>query len=310
MTKVEEAQEILAALGLPPAQQNEISAYTLLALCGLTSETPWKKAKRQSLTIRKGIMEFVNTNYRSYAENTRETFRRQVLHQFVQAGIVDHNPDNPYLPTNSSLNHYSLAEDAMPAIRSYGTPRWRKTVEQFVARHGKLIDAYYGRRKKCLIPLALPDGRAVALSPGKHNELQVLVLTEFAPRFASGSCLLYLGDTAQKDIGLDALGLSRLGISAEVHGKLPDIVLYDEKRRWIFLVEAVTSHGPMSPKRINELQALLSNCTAEAVFVTAFHDFKGFKQYAGSIAWETEVWIAELPDHLIHYNGDRFLGPR
>ncbi|MFS2517149.1 MULTISPECIES: BsuBI/PstI family type II restriction endonuclease [Parabacteroides] len=28
------------------------------------------------------------------------------------------------------------------------------------------------------------------------------------------------------------------------------------------------------------------------------------------IAWETEVWIAENPGHMIHFNGDRFIGPR
>ena len=28
------------------------------------------------------------------------------------------------------------------------------------------------------------------------------------------------------------------------------------------------------------------------------------------INWDTEVWIAELPEHMIHLNGDQFMGPR
>ena len=94
------------------------------------------------------------------------------------------------------------------------------------------------------------------------------------------------------------------------HDKLPDVVIYDEKRNWIFLVEAVTSHGPMSYKRVLEIELMLANCPAGLIYVSAFPDMAEFRRHTSKIAWDTEVWIAELPDHLIHYNGDRFLGPR
>ena len=310
MARITEAQDILRQLGLPKAQQNAISALTLLALCGIREEDPWTQAARRSLTIRKGIMEFINRNYRTYAENTRETFRRQVLHQFVQAGIVDHNPDSPGLPTNSSKSHYRLRPAVAELVKTYGSARWPQAIRAFLKKHRTLIELYDTPRKEHMVPVQLPNGTELVFSPGEHNELQARVITQFAPRFAPGARLLYVGDTARKSLLLDSSTLRQLGIPITEHDKLPDVVLYEPRRKWLFLVEVVTSHGPMSPKRVQELKSFLSRCNVGTIFVTAFADFKRFKAYANQIAWDTEVWLAELPDHLVHYNGDRFLGPR
>lgn len=145
---------------------------------------------------------------------------------------------------------------------------------------------------------------------GKYNEVQAAVVEQFAPRFAPDSVVAYLGDTAKKNLHVDHDLLAKLGVRFRDHDKLPDVVLFDQRRNWLFLVEAVTSHGPMTPKRIIELKAMLESSDAGIVFVTAFPDFSEFRKHISKIAWETEVWIAEIPDHLIHYNGDRFLGPR
>ena len=311
MRKVEKAQAILQALGLPPAQCNEISAYTLLALCGIRSRNGWAKASRKSLTVSIGIRAFIEREYgRSYAPNTRETFRRQVLHQFVQARVADYNPDDPSLPTNSPRAHYAISEPALAAIRTYGKPGWKAACDEFLSRQASLVAVYRGERQSHLVPVRLSGGRTLSLSPGKHNEVQAAVIEQFAPRFAPGATLAYLGDTAKKHLHVDRQLLERMGFSASEHDKMPDVVLYDENRNWLFLVEAVTSHGPMTPKRVLELRELLAECTAGLVFVTAFPDLKEFRRHLADLAWETEVWIAEIPDHMIHFNGDRFLGPR
>jgi hypothetical protein len=310
MSKVEEAKKILKALGIPPAQQNEISALTLLALCGLKRKDSWANASRSSLTVTKGIMAFIAEHYQKiYAPNTRETFRRQVLHQFVQARIVDYNPDEPDLPTNSPRAHYSLSSAALNAIRTFGTTRWKIASKHFVSRHGALLEIYRKERAARLVPVQLPDGRTLSLSPGKHNKVQAAVVKQFAPRFAPGAKLLYLGDTAKKNLFNDNERLSNLGVPITEHDKLPDVVLHDVSRNWLCLVEAVTSHGPMSPKRVYELEKMFAQCPIGKVFVTAFQNFDEFRKHLKKIAWETEVWIAEIPDHLIHYNGDKFLGP-
>ncbi|MBI9036512.1 MAG: restriction endonuclease [Bacteroidales bacterium] len=311
MSKIEEAQVILKELGLPEAQQNEISGYTLLALCNLKETDNWSKAFKQSHGISKGIMAFISIYYgKDYAPNTRETFRRQVLHQFVQAGITDYNPDIPDLPVNSPRAHYAISKIVLETIKTYKTKKWEKSVKQFINQIGELKEKYNKNRNMSRVPVTLSDGKELLLSPGKHNEVQAAIVEEFASRFAVGSILLYLGDTENKKLHIDEEKLKSIGIPINEHSKLPDVVIYNEPKNWLYLIEAVTSHGPMSPKRVVELEKFLKRCKASKIFVTAFPDFSEFKRHTNNIAWETEVWIMEFPEHMIHFNGDRFLGPR
>ena len=256
-------------------------------------------------------MDFIREKYRvAYAPNTRETVRRQVLHQLVLAGVADYNPFEPELPTNSPRAHYAISEAALNAIRTFGTSEWESTVAKFLSRRTALIEIFQRRRSKRLIPVRFPDGKLVRLSPGLHNKLQKAVVEQFASRFAEDPQLLYLGDTAKKNLYINTKVLKTLGFPITEHDKLPDVIIYDEKRNWLFLVEAVTSHGPMSYKRVLELELILANCPAGLIYVSAFPDMTEFRRHTNKIAWDTEVWIADLPEHLIHYNGDRFLGPR
>lgn len=311
MSKLREAQEILRTLGLPPAQYNEMSALTFLAICNIQENDSWSDASKQSLGVTKGIMTFVNENYnKNYAPNTRETFRRQVLHQFVQARVVDYNPDFPNLPVNSPKAHYGITNEALEVVRNYKTENWEIAVNHFISIVGKLTDVYLKERELIQIPVTLASGEVIKLSAGKHNEVQAAIVEQFAPRFANGGTLLYLGDTAKKDLFVDEKTLQELGIPIDQHSKLPDVVIYDAERNWLFLIEAVTSHGPVSPKRIVELEAFLKDCKVGKVYVTAFPDMSEFKKHSSHIAWDTEVWLMEVPDHMIHFNGDRFMGPR
>lgn len=312
MSKIAEAQEILKALGLPTAQQNEMSALTLLALCSIKEDTPWADATRTSQHITKEIMAFVNENYKAdapYAPNTRETFRRQVLHQFIQAGVANYNPDDPSLPVNSPKAHYAITEEALEVAKSYGTKNWDSRTQQFAVEYEILRDRYAAERDMHRIPLVI-DGNEYYLSPGAHNEVQAAVVEEFAPRFAPGGKLLYIGDTEDKDLYVNAAGLEVLNLQITEHSKLPDIVISDDKRGWLFLIEVVTSHGPMSAKRVIELEEFTKNCPFGIVYVTAFPNAREFKKHVDEIAWETEVWLSDTPDHMIHFNGDRFIGPR
>lgn len=310
MNKIEEAQEILKSLGLPAAQRNEMSALTLLALCNIKETDSWNHASRQSLGITKGVMAFVAENYnKQYAPNTRETFRRQVLHQFVQGRIADYNPDKQDLAVNSPHAHYAITNVALLVIQKYGKPEWNNAIAEFKEQIGTLTEAYEKERALHLVPVTI-NGEEIKLSSGTHNKLQAAVIEQFAPRFASGAKVLYLGDTANKDLFVDKEKLEKIGIPITEHSKLPDVVIYDEKREWLFLIEAVTSHGPISPKRMLELEDFLKDCVVGKIYVTAFPDKTEFRKHIADIAWETEVWIADNPDHMIHFNGDRFIGPR
>ncbi len=309
MNKVDEAIEILRELGLPKQQQNERSGLTLLALANVEPDGKWKKAEQRLLrTV--DMMEFMRTVYeKDYAANSRETIRRQSLHQFEQARVVDRNPDDPSRPTNSGDNCYGLSDEVLPVLRAYGTKKFPNEVTKFIANIGSLQAAYKKTRKQTKVPLTLPDGQKVVLSAGKHNELQASIIEEMGPRFVPGAKVLYVGDIAQKYVVCDAETLESLSFDINQHDKLPDIILYDAKKNWLVLIEAVTSHGPVTPKRYAEIEEMLSNCPADRIYITGFLDRKMFRKYAADIAWETEVWIADNPGHMIHFNGPKFLGP-
>ncbi|MEJ7637352.1 MAG: BsuBI/PstI family type II restriction endonuclease [Singulisphaera sp.] len=200
MSKIDEAVEILTSLGLPRGQQNERSALTLLALANLGPDGSWSHTQRPPLRIW-DIMGFMKDAYgKTYAANTRETVRRQTIHQFEQARIVDRNPDDPSRPTNSGKTVYMLTEDAALVLQAYGTSAFDEAVKEFIARYGSLKAAYERQREAHLIPLQLADGTTLYLSTGEHNALQVAIIEEFGPRFAQGAVVLYVGDTAKKHV--------------------------------------------------------------------------------------------------------------
>lgn len=314
--KLEEARALLKALGMPKKQYNNRSSWILLALAGIAPNSQWSEAHIRSLPI-VDIMAFVRKHYRDYAPNTRESFRRFTLHQFEQARIVDRNRDDLGRSTNSKDNRYSLTEPVLEILKEYPHGDWQNKIEKYKDDIENLQEMYRRELELHRIPVKLPDGTEIKLSPGAHNQLHADIVHEFCPRFigGEGGIVLYIGDTASsRDEGgklmvLNTERLEALGVPPMSHDKLPDVVVYDEKREWLFLIEAVTSHGPVSPKRWFELEDALKDCKVGRVYVTAFPDKAEFRKNASELAWETEVWIANEPDHMIHFNGDRFLGP-
>lgn len=136
-----------------------------------------------------------------------------------------------------------------------------------------------------------------------------LVLELFRLRFAPEAEILYVGDAGKKFALFERDELAELGVTVDEHGKMPDVILFERKRRWLLLIEAVTSHGPIDGKRHDELARLFAAATAGLIYVTAFLDRKALQKDLANISWETEVWVAEAPSHLIHFDGERFLGP-
>jgi hypothetical protein len=308
LNKIEEAKEILASFGLPDRQQNDRSARVLLALAGIMKKSLWEDATNKLIGIH-NIIIFISEKYDfPYAENSRESIRRQTIHQFEQAGIIVRNADDPGRPTNSGKTVYSLTPIALKVIRSYGTTEWPMRLKEFLSNVSSLVQKYHKERKIHQVTIKIRN-KDYYLSSGKHNILQKDVLENFAPRFAKGSILIYIGDTSRKLVYLDAEFCEKLNIDITKHDKLPDVVLYNNKKTWLYLIEAVTSHGPVSDKRMIEIKEMLSDSSAHLIFVSAFPDFRTFQKYASDISWETEVWISNNPDHMIHFNGDKFLGP-
>ncbi len=305
MDKIDEARELLKMLGMPKAQQSDICCYTLLAMAGLKPNTAWADAENEWIRIH-DIIQFTSTYYGStYAENSRETFRKQALHHFRNAALVEDNEE----ATNSPNYKYRLTKEALQIVKAFHSSEWEVSLARFLKYHEKLVDIYASKKKMNMIPVRI-NGSDFQFSSGKHNELQKAIIEQFAPRFAPGSECLYVGDTIEKDLVKNVKKLTELGFEITLHDKMPDVVLYREDNDWIYFVESVTSVGPMDSKRVLELTEMTKNVTSGKIFVTAFLDLKTYKRFLETLAWETEVWIEEMPDHMIHLNGDKFLGPR
>jgi BsuBI/PstI restriction endonuclease domain/BsuBI/PstI restriction endonuclease HTH domain len=303
------ARLVLEQLGLPRGQLNDRSALTLLALLQLEPTADWKDCKQPMLGVTP-IMGWISKHYGlKYAPNTRETIRRQTLHQFLEAAIVTYNPDNPSRAVNSPHAVYQVSSRALKVFKCFGTEAWKPSVARFQKQAGGLAKKYASPRMLKQIQVTVSDGQKLIFSPGKHSELISLIVSDFAAKFAPGSMLIYAGDTGQKFAFFDEKALFSLGVTVNAKGKMPDVVLYFVKKKWLLLIEAVTSHGPVDAKRHAELAELFKQSKVGLVYVTAFLDRKTFSKYLREIAWETEVWQADKPDHLIHFNGKRFLGP-
>ncbi|EKM2760924.1 restriction endonuclease, partial [Escherichia coli] len=284
---IEAAQQIIASLGLPRAQQNERSALCLLALLNLTPGKAWSDAENPLMGITP-IMNWVREHYgKVYAPNTRETFRRQSMHQFCAAGVTLYNPDKPDRPVNSPKAVYQIEPAALSMLRTFGSPAWHDSLTTYLAERETLVTRYAKEREQNRIPVEIAAGQQITLSPGEHSELIRAIIEDFAPRFAPGSVLVYAGDTGEKWGYFDAPLLAGLGVDVDSHGKMPDVVLHFTEKNWLLLVESVTSHGPVDGKRYAELARLFAGSTAGLVYVTAFPNRSIMGRYLGEIAWET-----------------------
>jgi len=307
--RIEEAKRILRLLNMPRAQQNDRTAYILLALLNLPPDAPWASADGADRWRTVEIMQWLRDHYaKNYAPNSRETLRRFSLHQMIEAGLVLYNPDDPARPVNSPDNCYQVSPETLALVRQFGSDTWDAALAAFLKVQPGLAAKYGKARDLAQVPVAIPGGELV-LSPGAHSELIRDIIEQFAPRFVRGAVLLYAGDTGDKHGYFNRDALAALGVIVDDHGKLPDVVLHDVDRNWLILAEAASSHGPVDAKRYGELAHLFKDSTAGLVYVSAFPSRAIMRKYLAEIAWETEAWAADEPDHLTHFNGERFLGP-
>lgn len=309
MTRLAEAREILAAFGFDKGRSNVRSGRTLLALTQLDENGSWADAQNPMLGVR-AILDWIRTQLDfPIAENTRETYRRQTLHQFVEAGFVIYNDDDPGRKTNSKDNNYRINPEALKVIREYGTPAFDNAVAAYLTEAPGLASKYKAARTLTRIPVTLPGGAELTIAGGGQNVLIKQMIDDFCAYYIPGGEVLYIGDADAKLMHFDEQKLASLGVTVDTHGKLPDLIVYQPQKNWLFLMEAASSHGPVDAKRHGELQALFAGSTAGLVYVSCFPDRATMRRFLADLAWETEAWCASDPTHMIHLDGERFLGP-
>jgi len=300
---------MLAGLGVPRAQHNERSALTLLALLDLPPAATWSQAGNPFMGITT-LMNWFRLHYgKKYQPNTRETVRRQTMHQFMQMGLAVANPDQPGRPVNSPKYGYVLDPAVVQLAKVFGTEKWTPALSRFRRKLPQLQALHDQERAMLKIPVNMPDGSVVEITAGGQNTIIRQIIEEFCPRFTPGGRVIYLGDAGAKVSKDEMSAFQKLDIKLDAHGKMPDVVIFLPKKNWLVLVEAAATHGPIDNKRKLELQELMKGSQAGLVFVTAVLNRKALIKYLRDIAWESEVWVADNPSHLIHFNGERFLGP-
>ncbi|MBI2091234.1 MAG: hypothetical protein HYT78_21255, partial [Deltaproteobacteria bacterium] len=216
----------------------------------------------------------------------------EILEGFVEIGLVR----KVSLPSAATEGTSTSRGVANCQLRTLPRPLRHRPGATYAGRQS-MVSIHLGERKRIRLPRS-------------HDKVLLKkVVDEFCPRFAPSSVVIYIGSTEKKVWHFDAAYLRRLGVTVEEHGKMPDAVVHYTDKNWLVVIEAVTSHGPVNPKRLAELKSLFSGSSAGLVFVTAFLNRRGLLKYLSDIAWETEVWVADAPDHMIHFNGERFLGP-
>jgi adenine-specific DNA-methyltransferase len=307
--RVEEARALLRRLNFDAARSNDRSALTLLALLGLSPDMPWSEATNDMYRV-VDLMQRMRDDYgKDYAPNSRETIRRQTLHQFVDGALILLNPDSPNRPVNSGDTCYQVEPRALKLLRGLDRPDFDRRLRGYLAAVPGLRSKYARERTLAQVPVRLLDGSTVRLTPGGQNVLLKQIVEGFCPRWTPGARVLYIGDAGRDDPVFEEDRLTELGARLDKHGKLPDLIVYMEDRNWLVLIEAASSHGPVDAKRHDELQALFAGATAGLVFVSCFPSRAEMRRHFTEIAWETDAWCADHPTHLIHFNGERFLGP-
>ena len=254
------------------------------------------------------IIAYENKNFgEKISLGSYDDIRRKDLLLLVQAGIVVNSSSLDLQATNNPTRGYALNPLFAELLICYGIPEWQNRVEAYKQKVKLLNEGLQKRRDMERVPVRLPSGMDLLLSFGEHNLLQKKIVEEFLPRFGMGAEILYIGDTSDKYLYMNKNMLQKIHFFTLQHDELPDIVAYSQRKNLLFLIEAVHSTGPMSDVRVLKLKRQLTECTAYPIFVTAFIDKKIFRKWVMEIAWESEVWIADNPDHMVHFNGNKFL---
>ena len=313
---IREALQVLQCLGIPiedlTDRKKEKMAMAFLAVGDVKRSSEWKKIKDANMDYRlktREIISFENNNFEeninpsSYDDIRRVDLAPLVLAEIVVESIPNSNKSDP-------RRGYKISVEYARLIKNYGQSDWFEQVRNFNSGRITYAERINAKRNMPMIPVRLPDGSEIKLKDGEHNQIQQRIIEDFLPRFGNEAILYYVGDSHNKyGVVYKKEELKSIGIMDLKQSKLPDVVAYSPSKDWIYLIEAYHSSNPITGERKIELENMLGKYAKKAVFVTAFSNESSYKSCPESLAWETEVWIATSPEHLIHRNGNRFLGP-
>lgn len=317
---IAEMQEILQSLGLEKKLLNLRSACVVMALSGLEEGTPWEEANGRSLGIHEIIACINAGSYggKSYAENSRETVRKDTIRPLLISGLAVKNPGKSHVH-NSAKTNYRLTDEFVALLRVYGTTRFDMERTRLLARMDRQKKASSALSELSKRTVILSDGLTIDITHDGQGDIIQAVIEEFLPHFAADAEVMYVADAAgdifvEHRLDKKALEFIRKAVTSEdtSTGTLlkPDVVCWDAARGWLYIFEACATTGVIDEKRKTDLASMFSGLTQRIIFVTCFRDRDAMRPWLSQLAWETEAWTAEEAYHLIRFDGARFLEPR
>lgn len=305
--------DILTAVGIPVKElssdrrREKMAGACLAAGQIVNSFKEAKSVMNGSFLKTRDIIIFENEHYGEHiSSGSYDDIRRKDLKMLVDEGFVVNSSELDQAATNNPNRGYTLSAPFANLLKVYGTSKWDERLAYFIEIHQKTKEELARKRAMERIPVTLPSGLTLELSTGEHNLLQKKIVEDFLSLFGMGAEVFYIGDSSDKYLHRDTEALQQLHISLE-HGKLPDIVAYSHEKNLLFLIEAYHSSNPMNNERVSSLKQLVADCGANVVYVTAFLNKSEGLKHLKEIAWETEVWFANEPEHMMHLNGYKFL---
>lgn len=305
--------DILHEVGIPldnlSDRRLEKMAMALLAVANIKNSFIEAMSSKDFHFLKtRDIIDFENKYFgENISSGSYDDIRRKDLILLVASDIVINSASIEAKATNNPTRGYGLNPLFSELIKKYNTIEWENSLKDFNTKIRSLREELARNRELQTLPVTLPSGLQLGFSAGEHNVLQKEIIEVFLSKFGFDPQILYVGDTTDKFLYKDEKKLKEIKCFDLEHDELPDIIAYSSSKNLLFLIEAVHSAGTMSEIRVKKLKNQLRECTLDIVFVTAFLTKKDFKKWILEIAWETEVWIAENPEHMIHFNGYKFL---
>lgn len=289
---------ILEGIGFPKQYSNEQTAISIMAL---QDRTPRPGLIKGHNCLAEGARITDIINYarndlgKNYAENTRESIRKNSLKHLVDFGLAHVNKDDPKRAVNSGKTNYTLVEEFSELLQLQESPELlSQKMLSFTDEITVNRQTYLAELQQHDILINVPfTNTIIPYSPGDHNVIAKLIVEEIFKENKQEIHLAYLGDTKDKSKYLDRELLERLRISIDQHAKLPDVIGVDLIKGEVLIFEAVASSGPVDNLRKKELELLFAKCPYPLRMATVFLKRSIFQKYSNNIAPGTTVYVIE-----------------
>jgi len=192
-----------------------------------------------------------------------------------------------HLKAKSPNSCYRLANSFVDILRE---DNWQSILDQWI--QGDAV-----RRRHELQAVAAAEAKKMA--DNSHTQLIQASINHYVPAFLPGYEVLYVDDgdgdritEEQKEI------LAKAGLALELGDAMPDVLLWNPEKSFLWVIEAVTSDGEVDSHKVAQMTNFSNRHNIQSIgFTTTYPTWKKFaerqKQTKANLAINSHVWILE-----------------